>query len=376
MPEPAKKSTIIASNVIENAFNGQNERWYVVEEEHRYSDARDNIYLRPEYNSEIDANITVTNSTYGILTVDSMEAHTPIMDIGIEFTETDESDALVLELVNELKNVDFGIIERPDVDITIEKEITGLEIISQTGTNIVPKGDPSNPNASMQYVKTGLDGLVSAEIESKLLQGATLNLEYTITVVNNSDRDYVETDYYYYGRNGSTEATTRAKLVVDYLDATMAPDDTQNGGIWIVRTVADLYDEETQQGLVSEEVYNELKTGNYHILTTEAFEEVGVGAEKAVKLYASKVLAVSDSIDEENKVEIIELTGKRRIEDSIPGNYIPSEAPSEADAAEVDLVITPPTGTTVNYIIYIIAAMATFAILVVGIVIIKKKIVK
>ena len=372
------KSTIIASQVVENAFNGQNERWYLIEEGNRYSDARDNIYLRPEYNPEIDTNLTVTNSTYNnILSIDSMEAHTPIMDIGIEFTQTDEADVLSLELLKELKNVDFGIIERPDIDITIEKEITGLEVITQTGSSIIPKGNPSNPGETMQYVKTGLEGLVSAEIESRLLQGAQLNLEYTITVVNNSDRDYLEEDYYYYGRNGQTEITSKVKKVVDYLDATMVLDTEQNDSTWTVITVNDLYNSETNEGLVSEEVYNELKSGDHSILTTETFEEVGTGSEKSVKLYATKVLATSDSIDEENRVEIIELTGKRTVKESIPGNYNPAtNGPKEPDSDEVKFQVTPPTGTTVNYMLYIMSAVVTFAILVIGIAIIKKKIIK
>ena len=372
------KSTIIASQVIENAFKGQNQRWYLVEEGHRYSDARDNIYLRPEYNSETDADITVTNSTYqNELVINNMEAHTPIMDIGIEFTENDTGNALELEFIKELQNIDFGIIERPDIDITLEKQITGLEIISQTGTTIIPKGDPSNPNESMQYVKTGLDGLVSAEIDPKLLQGATLKLEYTITVVNNSDKDYLEEDYYYYGRNGITETTSKVKLVADYLDSTMVLDETQNNESWEVRVVEDLYDTESNKGLINEEVYNELKAGKYHILTTNAFEDVGNGNEKTVKLYASKALAVSDSITEENHVEILELTGNRTIKESIPGNYNPAkDGPGESDNDKVELIVTPPTGTTVNYIVYVIAIMATFAIIVLGIVIIKKKIIK
>ena len=225
----------------------------------------------------------------------------------------------------------------------------------------------------MQYVKTGLDGLVAAEIESKLLQSATLKLEYTITIVNNSDKDYLEADYYYYGRNGITETTSKVKLVVDYLDSTMVLDETQNNANWELRTADDLMN----QGLVTEGVYNAIKEGNYHILTTKAFEEAETGSEKSVKLYASKALAVSDSITEENHVEVIELTGKRTIKESIPGNYNPAnDGPNELDDDTVELIVTPPTGTTVNYIVYVIAIMATFAIIVLGIVTIKKKIIK
>lgn len=368
------KSTIITSELIQNAFNGQNERWYTVEESNRYSDAKDNIYIRPEYNSEIGTNVTIKNSTYNAFSIDKMEAYTPVMDIGIEFTEKDGADALVLEFIKELKNIDFGIIERPNIDIKIEKEITELEVISQIGANVIPKGNPSDPDSSMQHVKTGLDGLVSAEIEVKLLQSATLNLEYTIKIVNNSERDYLETDYYYYGKNGKTETTTKVKLVVDYLDATMVLDETKNDGIWVTKEAADLYNTE---GLINEEVYKELKNKNYHILTTEAFNGVSSGEEKSVKLYASKTLAVSDTIDETNHVEIIELTGNRAIKESVPGNYNPAtSSPNELDDDKVDLVVTPPTGTNVNYIIYIIAIVATFTILVLGIATIKKKIIK
>ena len=373
------KSTIISSTAIENAFKGQNQRWYVTQENSRYSDARDYIYLRPEYNPNIEQNTTVTNSTYkNILDIDSMEAHTSIMDIGIEFTQNDEAEVLTLELIKELTNVDFGIAERPDVDIEIKKQITGLEITTQTGSNIIPKGDPSNPEEKMQYVKTGLDGIVPIEIETKLLQGAKLNLEYTITVVNNSDKDYLEEEYYYYGRipEGATESTTKVKQVVDYLDSTIALEKELNQAIWKEKTINDLYDTETKEGLITEDVYNELKNGNYHILTTEAFEEVGAGSEKSIKLYATKALAVSDNIREENKVEILELTGKRTIKESIPGNYVPSEKASEQNEDEVALVITPPTGTTVNYILYIVAVAVTLTILVVGIVIIKKRVIK
>jgi len=370
------KSTIIKSEAVKKAFDrNDNERWYLAEEANRYSDARDNINLRPEYNPNIDPNLTVTNSTYNeLIKVDTMDAYTPIMNIGIEFTNLDEADALTLEIVKELKNVDFGIVERPDIDITIKKEITGLEIVAQNGTNIIPYGDPSDVNTKMQYVRK-LPGLITAELETKLLQGAKLNLEYTISIVNNSDRDYMESEYYYYGTGGRTESTTRAKQVVDYLDSTMTLSSEQNEGIWEVKTIDNLYAEGNE--LIHEDVYNALRTSKYNIATTSAFEEVTSGNEKSVKLYATKYLAVDDKISEQNHVEIIELTGKRAIKESIPGNYNPvTSEPNEQDDDKVQFVLTPPTGTKVQYGVYIIAIFATLSILVLGIAVIKKKIIK
>lgn len=375
------KSTIITSDVIKSAINEKDivynnvkyssEKWYVIEETNRYSDAIDDIEIRKALENET----VINNSTYNNKSYYDMKSNTPVMDIGIEFTAQDEAYPLVLEPVKELKNVDFGIIERPNVGIIVEKEITSLEITAQNGSSIVPKGNPSDPNTKMQYVKTGLDGKVYAEIESRLLQGAKLNLEYSITVKNDSQIDYLEDEYYLYGivTDTSTERKIKVTKVTDYLENTMTIEEQQiEDEMWKKTTAKELYD----NGLISDDVYSTLQKGNYHILLTEKFEEIERGEEGTIKLYATKYLASSDIIAECNHTEVIELEGGRTIEKSIPGNYDPNDtAKTEQDDDKVDLIVTPPTGTTTNYGIYVGAAIATFAILILGIVIIKKKII-
>ena len=154
----------------------------------------------------------------------------------------------------------------------------------------------------------------------------------------------------------------------------MSLDLEQDKNIWKTISGEELYNNEN--ALISEDVYNELKTGNYHILITDAFKDVKAGQEKSVKLHATRYLATSHSIIEDNKVEIIEVSGIRPIEGSVPGDYVPTAETSGKDEDGIELIIIPPTGTMVNYILYAIAGIATFAILVVGIVIIKKKIIK
>ena len=154
----------------------------------------------------------------------------------------------------------------------------------------------------------------------------------------------------------------------------MSLEPNQRQDIWKQTTAEEIYN--GGNGYISQEVYKELKAGKYHILTTDVFEEVGAASEKSEKLYATKYLAISDSIAESNKVEIIELTGKRTIHESEPGNNPPNVPPKEPDEDKIDLIITPPTGTTVDYTLYIIAGVITVIILVSGIVIIKKKIIK
>lgn len=376
------KSTIITSKVVEEAFNKSGDlRWYLRSDENkiRYSDARDDINLRNEYKKD-ESKYTIKNSNYNELYNTFMIAYTPCMEVPVEYTKEDESSALIeknsllemARLEKELKQLDFGIAERACTDIKIDKNITGLEIVSQTGASIVSKGNPSDLNSIMQHVKK-LDDLVSVEIESDMLQGAQLNLEYSITVTNDSEIDYLDKEYYYYGRNPRTPTSTKVKKVIDYLDSTLIFDEEKDkDGIWKQVTTDEL------SGYVEYNIIEKLKKeGEQTAFITDAFD--GLNREektRTFKLYATKSLATTNNLVESNGAEIIEIYGVRIITSSIPGNYNPAFDDYEIDEDKVDLIITPPTGTTTNYSIYIIAAIATFAILILGIVIIKKKIIK
>ena len=130
-------------------------------------------------------------------------------------------------------------------------------------------------------------------------------------------------------------------------------------------------------------------------------------------------------MDETNRVEIIEVKGKRLIKGSEPGNYVPVESepliqqkdesssgiiingtgngigsgqvtpdaapgnnndfepieniilikkPLELDSARADLKVLSPTGITVDYKLYMIGIVSMLTIVFVGIIIIKKKI--
>ena len=389
------KSTIITSGVIENAINSAEnitapngttypgDKWYLIDEGNRYSDAIDDMDIR---NSLSNSEVKYELYKNGLTT--TMEAKTPIMEIGIEYTVDSEAKVeedgkgTLVTLINNLDKVDFGIIHRPKVEYDVEKRITSLEIVGQTGANIVPKGNPYTD--SMTYIRA-LEGQVSAEIDSNLLQSATLKIEYTIKVSNISEIDYTEQEYYYYGRNGHTKAVIKIKKVVDYLDNSLGldPEKVEENKLygWLKGDGTEniyTYTQLTNEGLISEDVANELKKGESKIFITEEFNDVVIGGNKEVKLYASKLIGASDEINAYNDVEIIELTGGRTITSSIPGNYIPTHdgaqygGTHENDDDRARLVIVPPTGATVNYTNYIIAIGATLAILVTGIIVIKK----
>ena len=84
----------------------------------------------------------------------------------------------------------------------------------------------------------------------------------------------------------------------------------------------------------------------------------------------------TDDLTYENDIEIIQLRGRKTV-DSIPGNYDPTtNTPNEPDDDVVEVTITGPTGENRQYIIYGIIGISTLVIIGVGIVIIKKRVLK
>lgn len=384
------KSTIVNFTVNETKVNGDinilkhdsGDKWYLVEEKDaennviRHSDAVDNMSTRAELTGNTG---TINNATYQSVIESEMDAKTPIMEIGVEFTTENVANG-TLNFINRLEKVDFGIIERPRVSYEIIKQIKELEIAAQTGTNIVPKGNPHTD--SMQYVRALKEqnsvGQVSVELDTSLLQGATLKLGYKISVKNTSELDYEGDDYYYYGTNPGESVAINLEKVVDYLDETIKidPEKQTENSAWTTYTT----DQLETAGLASGEVLTQLGTENYTILVTDQFKDLQIGAEpKSVMLYVSKQLASGEELNVYNDTEIIEISGGRTITGSIPGNYVPTHEGTqyfgrhhESDDDRETLVILDPTGATINYMAYIIAIGATLAILVAGIIITKK----
>ena len=104
-------------------------------------------------------------------------------------------------------------------------------------------------------------------------------------------------------------------------------------------------------------------------------------------MVVSKLLSTStDDLTYENDIEIIKLKG-RKTYDSIPGNYNPTTNESydpytdtytgdELDDDEVEVTITPPTGENKVYWIYGVVGAVMLIVIGLGVVIIKKKVLK
>lgn len=97
------------------------------------------------------------------------------------------------------ENVNFGLVERPKTKLVLEKHITGLKITPNGGTQ--PVVDAKVVNDEIQGITTGLKRMdskrnergfwsVETDIE-ELAQGAKLDVEYTYTIKNEGDDDYL-----------------------------------------------------------------------------------------------------------------------------------------------------------------------------------------
>lgn len=390
------KSTIITSNVIKKAITNQeieyggqkyaNDKWYLIAEPNRYSDAIDDLNQRNEGLPSVINNTT----TYDVYNKTIAEAFTANMNIGIEHTSADSKIAvwyndqqnLVYQVfLTDYPNVDLGIIEKPKNSIETTKKITYMRIKNDK-QEVLVEGDPSNIGNKLQYVKTGLPEVVPVEIKSEFLQSGTLEVEYTISVRNTSEIDYDSSNYYYYGiKEGPIKTVTINKLV-DYMDSEIVYDQDANADNWEIIELEQLRPGSGDK-YISEEVYNSIKKNRdkFTIIQLKpkkqlANIQIGEKNAKSVKLYATKVLANTMETDIDNFAEIIEVAGSRLIEKSTSGNYNPVDnAPNESDGDTIKLTIFDPTGKDMNVLVYIVIVTGALLIVMAGVIIIKKKII-
>lgn len=391
----------------------------------RYSDAVDDINKRNELDD-------VYYETYGQNI--TMTADTAYFDVGVEYSKVDgdankvsytdykdeyklDNDKIVvLDDTGRLKIVetyyavnpyqDFGIIERARQDYELNKRITNLKLVLANG-QILLQGNPyrefpeisNNLKEDWNNIETSaanalpytraVPGQVNVEIDNELIQGAEVNIEYTITIKNESELDYkytVNPNYYYYGDStGIDKLGTAIRKVVDYMDESIVYDTEKNEKLeWKKTTAEDLKaweDEDSydKKRLISDEVYEGIKTG-YSIAVTEYFYEhaIEIGKVGTIKIYGNKLLSTEENgVRVGNHAEILETEGIRSLWGSTPGNYNPSNnggSPHELDDDKSVLIITPPTGIKNNVVLIVTAVTIVLVCFAGGVYLIKKKI--
>ena len=393
------KSTIYRKGSKDNA-NAMTDYWYRGETSNiagveRLSDAKDTIGMKSDgtiieniiqhRNAEEDINYETALTTGGVTQI---SADTRMFDIKLDYDiNLDNTSGYGVDLKFVFDNIDFGIVERPRQSLIVDKQVSNIQIALPNGNELI-NGDPRSQNLSGVRV---LDDDVYVEIDNEIIQGSTLTITYEISVDNsNCEIDYNNDDYYIYGTVPPGNADWKIATVVDMFD--YLPEDlilqSTEGNNW-ERIDIQAKESEIKDKILAEKIYDEVK-GRQNIihLANPIFEGMTPGSESVdTSMVVSKLLSTStDDLTYENDIEIIELKG-RKTYDSIPGNYNPTTNESydpytdtytgdELDDDEVEVTITPPTGENKVYWIYGVVGAVMLIVIGLGVVIIKKKVLK
>ena len=407
----------------------------------RFSDAIDDYARR----IEIDKNARFDEETPGY-DYTYMESTTPSkFQVGIEkyqYESTDEDKILYTYINTEtnekvenekyefiVKNIDFGIIERPRQTIEINKDLSELSLTTTQGQ---PVANAKLVNGELQvlsgesYVTGGKAlGYIWVQLDKNITHSMTAKMGYNITVKNTSEIDYDDEDYYKYGivpndKDGKI-ITLGAEDVYDYIKGAGISSDTTTstwetimpGNYSItnkvgseINTIAESYFkggiEEQADGTIVKRGSWELSSNSQSEIFEEWFEQMATtkttevrnikladrevlktleseikqlllpGQYKTVEIKTSKLLSNSDDIRVDNDAEITTVkydTGKQT------GRALVPSYSQTYDRGEW-ISITPATGDNKDFTPIIIISVSAIAVLGVGIFIIKKKVLK
>lgn len=141
-----------------------------------------------------------------------------------------------------IKNIDFGLEQRPETKVELKKEITSIRLTLANGETIIDTANGITQNVN--WVSTKKDAVIQENIykrqtkkyaynqgkihvymDEEIMQGAKLEIDYRITIINNSQIDYIGSDgslgyTYYNGQENPEDAivTTRVDKIIDYVD--------------------------------------------------------------------------------------------------------------------------------------------------------------
>lgn len=374
--------------IYDESRDQNDKEWYKKDVNTRKTDALDNIDTRKTIDAEM-RKITRNNAedeinkayegTSDVIKTTSMDSKTPAMSFSVEYdtTITDGNDDKVEFIV---KNVDFGIVERAKQLMDISKRVSAFKITLANGQVLMDaevtedgklKGNHSNLSYMGPTSTNGINvnGILRAELDSELIEGAKVEATYEIKVTNVSEKDYDSPNYYLYGnKKGAQLIKNSVTGVIDYLDGKIVfvPDDT-----W-----------EKKENTFIEEV-NASEKGNTDYLnsiktyyTSKLKKDLAPGESNEVTLKASKLLTSSEDNTFDNKTEIVDVTRK---DGDITGTPVKVTWNNgkfffDTDNAEKTVII-PSTGENRNYVLPTVIGIIAVAIVGVGVFFIKKYVV-
>lgn len=374
--------------IYDESRDQNDKEWYKKDVNTRKTDALDNIDTRKTIDAEM-RKITRNNAedeinkayegTSDVIKTTSMDSKTPAMSFSVEYetTITDGNDDKVEFIV---RNVDFGIVERAKQLMDISKRVSAFKITLANGqvlmdAEVTEDGKLKGSHSNLSYMGPtntngiNVNGILRAELDSELIEGATVEVTYAIKVTNVSEKDYDSPNYYLYGnKKGAQLIKNSVTGVIDYLDGKIVfvPDDTweKKENTFIEEVNASEKD--------NVEYLNTIKT--YY--TSKLNKDLAPGESNKITLSASKLLTSSEDNTFDNKVEIVDVTKK---DGDITGTPVKVTWNNgkfffDTDNAE-KIVIIPSTGENRNYVLPTVIGIIAVAIVGVGVFFIKKYVV-
>ena len=352
-----------------------------------------------------------------------MTAQTGLMVIEVEYDNTEIQDGEALNDVEnryQIQNVNLGLVERPNAQLALNKEVKNVQLklangstlfdASKTESNVLWKEHEKYEDiisfenrlkekyTNVQTIANDHTlGLIQLTMDEEIMHGANIILDYDITVKNIGEIDYKDNLFYYTGKEENpTEniVKTTANEIIDYVANNLQFNAAENKEYWESISKDSLFEEGNE--LVNEQIKNEVQEFNTIIkikderldnneLVPKVYKNK-TGSEDedsvTVPLKLSQLITSENDTDDltyKNIAEIVKTSNTvgRRMEFSVVGNQDPTENPKEMDSDASQLVrILPPFGETTNYILISIIAIISIGIVVVGIIFIKKKILK
>ena len=391
------------------AGNAQNALWYWYENPNnlQYSSAVDDYAKRQKINSAL-SNITYdVKNNYDNAKDDAnihfMNAYTGFLDLAIEDTRVQTTDNTYVEGSRDY-TIKFGIVERPRQSLQVYKEISYVRVTLPNGQVLI-EGDPRN--TVIDYVIYPEGGTLKIEIDNEIIEGATLDVSYVMSVTNKSEVDYNNIKYYRYGdSSGLTPEKMKISALVDYLDEKLSvthnigqPNseivyyDSSANKIFNKWQLVDKPSSEVNKlaGIpVDSQVYDILKSRR-NVLVMNLDKELAINETANMTLNTPQKL-LTDLVNKDqlfnNYVEVLGVTnvfgrfyGEMKTDKSwelgTPGNFNVNKT-SDTDEADNNkyirsqLTIVPPTGMNTK-ITYISIGIICLVILSTGIIFIKKK---
>lgn len=318
-----------------------------------------------------------------------INADSPNMNIQFEGLEETYIDANIIDTIQPISaNMNFGIIERPKVDIQLDKNIKNVKFTLQNGTTII-NGNPNDQNVSSSLSSWAeqeeeFNSTAKIELDNSLLYGSDISVSYEMVAHNESEVDYATENYYKYGIPGNSEdiVKTAVTRIVDYIDNGNAKYNISSDNITLENLDENKYltaNAKLANKNIGKKVFVAKGEGEKigKLLTPSVKAQDGSDRE-TYEITVSNLLSNGDELfGWENYSEIIGIRN-RTITPQSTSHFgsleIKNPKTDEQDDANATIILTSSTGENRNLTIYYIIAGA-FIILAIGtaVILIKNK---